>query len=447
MAQDKISTAREWLLARMESGSFGEGDRLPGARELASETGISLLTAQAAIKTLARDGVLELRARSGCYVKPGWRDVPLESRLYHFSPGLPWVPRFERLMARRLPSMKLSRSFRNGIFEVRTTLDLLSHRSDYMDVSRLFREAFPDSSVFYDRPFRGFRQDGRLLGVPFIFSPRVIVYNRKVFKSRGCPEPRPGWTWDGFIDTLRMLKAAGQPKDRIFSLTNVPHDWMNFVLIAGGSLFDPSASDPVRIDSDATRRGLRLYSQVQAELGNGLAWSADSHDGALFVNEGMAMAIMPREFRTWLGARSFEAWGAIELPSIPDGVRANVQGTDLLCVRRECKDHDLAIELMRFLLSEETQDFIGDEKYGIPIRKSSAMKSLDARSPRDKVFFDQIENMSADYNLDSPDLSAMISEGLSNIWRSGSDIDSTTAEIASAVRTYLKVKSYGKRGG
>jgi ABC-type glycerol-3-phosphate transport system substrate-binding protein len=443
MGRDKSSMAREWILDLLESGRFDVGDRLPGAREIAYETGMSLLTAQAAIKTLERDGVLELHPRTGAFVKADWRKVPLESRLFHFSPSLPWMPRFAKIIQRRMPAVKLAKAFECGIFEMRTTTDLLSHRVDYKDVSGFFKEAYPDQSPFYEKPFQGFRQDGRLLGVPFIFSPRAIVYNPAIFKGRGCPEPHSAWTWDEFIGSIRALKAAGQPKDEIFSLEFHAVEWMNFVLRTGGSLFDPSAADPVRIDSPETRKGLRLYKQIQMELGVDRSHGS-ANTGEAMINGKLAMTLIPRELRAYLKAASFDSWKAVPLPSVPGGMDANTQATDLLCVRRECKDSDLAVELIRFLLSEEVQDFIGAEKYGIPIRKSSALKSLDPDSPRDKVFFDQIDFMRVDYNLDSADILCMINEGIGSIWRDDADINATTSEIASALRTYLKIRKYGE---
>lgn len=443
MTQDKSSKAREWLLERLENGVFKEGERLPGAREIAADAGMSLLTAQAAIKTLERDGILEIRPRSGCYVKPDWRMMPLETRLYHFASYLPWMARFKELLESRLPGLKLAKGFKSGIFEIRTTIDILSRRSDYIDVAGLFREAFPDASLFYERPFRSFWQNGRLLGVPFIFSPRVMVFNPEIFRRLGCKPPRPGWTWDEFLACVRSLRAAGQPKELVCGFSFAIHDWMNFVLMAGGSLFDPSAPDPVKIDSPETRQGLRFYKLLQEELGVPCS-SVGLSRGDGFCDEGLAMLIMPREFRCWLKARSFESWDAVELPRLPGVPPANVQATDIVCVRRECKDRDLAVEIFKLLLSEETQDFIGAERYGIPIRISSAERSRDLQPAGDAAFFEQIGNMSADYNLDSPDLSAMVGEGLSAIWREGLDIEATTAEIASAVRTYMKVRSYGR---
>jgi len=102
------------------------------------------------------------------------------------------------------------------------------------------------------------------------------------------------------------------------------------------------------------------------------------------------------------------------------------------------------VALIRFALSKKVQDFIADERYGIPIRKSSAARSLEKGSSRDQVFFDEAARTSAEYHLDSPELSNMIADGIGAIWRQDADIDATTAELASAIRTYLKVKKYGE---
>jgi len=447
MSVDKASVARERILDLLDSGSFAAGDRLPGAREIAEDTGVSLLTAQAAIKTLERDGILELRPRSGAFVKEGWQEVAVESNFVHFDLELPWMGRFEALLKSRLPSVRLAKAFRKGVIEMRTTITLQSNRHDYIDMDGIFRDAWPDDSPFFSAPFKGFRQNGKLLGVPFIFSPRAIVYNPEVFKKRGCKEPQAGWTWDEFLGSIKALREAGHPKDRIFNLNSETTTWMSFVLLAGGSLFKPDDADPVKIDSPETRRGLRLYSEIQKELGLGSGSIVEGGAASLFIDESLAMTLMPREVRCWLSLAGFESWSAVPMPSLPgcSSSFSNTQATDLICVRRECRDKAFAAEFVRLALSEEFQDFIGGEKYGVPVRKSSAMKSLDRKRPGDKVFFEQIDAMSADYNFESPDIAAMLYEGIGAIWTQGAEIDATTAELASAIRTYLKVKSYAEK--
>ena len=51
------------------NGAYPFGTRLPSKRELARDCGISIVTAEHAYQLLADEGLCELRARSGCYVK------------------------------------------------------------------------------------------------------------------------------------------------------------------------------------------------------------------------------------------------------------------------------------------------------------------------------------------------------------------------------------------
>ena len=117
------------------------------------------------------------------------------------------------------------------------------------------------------------------------------------------------------------------------------------------------------------------------------------------------------------------------------------QSTDLLCIRKECVDRELAMKFLRFMLSEEVQNYIAAEKYGIPIRKSSAQKSIDISDPRDILFLTEMESMSAEYNLDSPELTRLIQGGIRRIINNGElPLKQSLEELAQAVRVFLIVK-------
>ena len=117
------------------------------------------------------------------------------------------------------------------------------------------------------------------------------------------------------------------------------------------------------------------------------------------------------------------------------------QATDLLCVRKECVNRELILDFLRFMLSEEVQDYIAAEKYGIPIRKSSAQKSIDISDPRDILFLTEMESMSAEYNLDSPELTRLIQGGIRRIINNGElPLKQSLEELAQAVRVFLIVK-------
>lgn len=56
------------LVARIRSGELAPGARVPSERELATEHGISRMTARAAVDLLARRGLVERKERSGVFV-------------------------------------------------------------------------------------------------------------------------------------------------------------------------------------------------------------------------------------------------------------------------------------------------------------------------------------------------------------------------------------------
>lgn len=53
---------------RIENGELPPSSQIPTERELASEYGVSLMTARAAVNTLAQRGLVERKARSGTFV-------------------------------------------------------------------------------------------------------------------------------------------------------------------------------------------------------------------------------------------------------------------------------------------------------------------------------------------------------------------------------------------
>ena len=118
------------------------------------------------------------------------------------------------------------------------------------------------------------------------------------------------------------------------------------------------------------------------------------------------------------------------------------QATDLICVRKVCVDRELILEFLRFMLSEEVQDYIAGEKYGIPIRKSSAQKSIDLSDPRAILFLREMNSMSAEYNLDSPELMDLIQDGVGRVINDDSlPLKESLEDLAHAVRLFLAIKN------
>ncbi|MFI8296893.1 GntR family transcriptional regulator [Streptomyces nigra] len=70
-SQPKLNAREIAARVRYEiaEGTFGPGDRLPGARAYAKKLGVALMTVQSAYAQLQEEGLVEGRTGSGTYVR------------------------------------------------------------------------------------------------------------------------------------------------------------------------------------------------------------------------------------------------------------------------------------------------------------------------------------------------------------------------------------------
>lgn len=439
--EDKALNVRNYILDRLESGELKPGAKLPGAREISGMLKISFMKVQQALEQLAHDGILETVPRRGTFVQSEWQDRILQSNFTTFKPhaGLPWLSGLEKIFSEKLPQLRVRNKFRKSVFELRTTVTVQSQSRDYMDLSPVFDKCYPDKSAFFTHPFKTFYSNGKLSGIPFIFSPRVMFYNPELLRKNGAALPKPGWTWEDFFSIIRTLRKK-LPHEKIFWWHSGAGLWINFIFRSGGCLMDPDAEDMVKIDHPRTQYALKLFSELKKELKYEKTENRDYIE--MFCRGELAFLIDPREIMPSVKRSKFSNWATVPLPFIEGGKDISAQATDLICIRNSCTDYQTAEDFVRLMLSEEVQDFIGAEAYGIPIRKSSAFKSIDIEDPRDALFLTEASKTSAQYNIDSPDLCEMINNGISQILDNGEDIKKGTTELADAVRKFLSVKKY-----
>ena len=438
--KDKISQVRDYLLDRIESGEYPAGSPIPSARKLGESIDASFAMILQAVNALAGAGILHCVSRQGSVVRPDWQERLMPNHFVLFNPSLPWIPGFRKLFEARLPDLRLCTEFQRGVFEIRTTIPLQMRRSEYLDLTPYLRELFPDRSLFFESPFRSFLEpDGSIRGVPFIFSPRVMFCNPRLLQKCGVEMPSEDWTFDDFLQILLRLNQK-IPKESLLNYSTGAFFWMNFVFRSGGMLIDPTSENPVRIDSPETVRGIvavrNLRRMLSMEKADSWDWKQE------FCGGRMPFVLAERELLCTLRAEGMSDWNVLPLPRIPGGASRMAQATDLICVRKECVDREQILEFLRFMLSEEVQDYIAEEKYGIPIRKSSAQKSIDLSDPRDILFLKEMTSMSAEYNLDSPELMELIQDGIGRIINDDSlPLKESLEDLAHAVRLFLEIKN------
>ena len=366
MKPDKLTIVRNKILDLLESGEVPACEKLPVTRDLAAATGISLLIVQSAVESLSNEGVLYKVPRHGVYVHPDWRDRVLQRNVFFFDPlyELPYREELIGRMRSEFPNLRVVTGFRRGIFELRTTGYLQSHHAEYADLTEIFRAVFPDDADFTGTPFEACRMNGRQIGLPLIFSPRVMFYNPKLLAAANVPEPVPGWSWEQFRTSLAAFRPLLPPEKRYYWKAE-PFLWMNYIRRAGGTLIDPSAADPVRIDTEETRRGLSAIRTLLRENDIPFVPQLPNY-WERFIGGELPFLMQPREFLPLLDRAGCRDWKTAPLPTFPGGIDTTVQATDIFCVRRECADMHTAAGLVRLLLGKSFQNYLAEIRIGMP---------------------------------------------------------------------------------
>lgn len=434
----KKNLIRNFILRQLETGALQAGDKLAGAREIARQTGKPLPAVQTEIEILSQEGVLETIPRRGSFVSMQWKSRILRRNLSLYRSGLTWFRDLCNLLDTQVPEIWASEKFAKSFFEIRTTHFVQSHHDEYMDLADIFSACFPDTGDLFPETFNAFRVGRKLVGIPIIYSPRVVFYNPRLLKRAGCRVPPANWTIDEFRHDIRQLCTI-LPKEDSFCWHPQQHLWFNFVLRSGGCLIDPAAEDCVKIDSPQTRAGLKLFRDLRYDMQLPYHHYPDDFEKN-FLAEKAGMLIQPREFLSELKQAGFDEWSTAPLPSIAGGTDLNVQATDILCVRRECVELPLVKRMIELLLSEEFQNCLIKRSYGLPIRRSLTGRCVDFSDGRDTLFLNEIPRMYSQYNLDSAELYNLVCDGIASLLTGDDDIDNGTAELAGMVRLFLKIR-------
>lgn len=170
----------------------------------------------------------------------------------------------------------------------------------------------------------------------------------------------------------------------------------------------------VKFDDPQTVEGLRRLKELKDVLdAPGSHCSHETIRGHFFEG-GVALFGGTREDADF---RSDVEWISVPLPMIPGGADRIRQASDLFCVRRQVNDFGQVREMLRLLLSPEIQERLGRLRYGIPIRRSAAIRSFNENDPRDAVFFSEMTRIVPDGSLAWPELHQLVNCCITRIWR------------------------------
>ena len=445
MLTQKTVGIRQHILDLLENGDLRAGEKIQPARDLAVNMGTSFLKTQQALESLVQDCILQTRNRQGTYVRQGWQDRILHDQIsiFNMAHRLPWVARLQDLVHDYLLELRFTHVFQRSDIEPKTTFSIQQNPDQYMDLSGILKDCYPEAStLFFDKPFAPFRSGNQLYAIPFTFSPRVIFFNADLFRQAGCPLPSGNWTWEDFLTAVRKLKVI-LPNDRILNYYKQAHVWINYIHRSGGNLLIHDPDERIVLDQSEVYRALSCFQELGLLLEEA-AYKTDEYHYD-FRRGKAAMILQGRQLMETLPPKSELNWQTVPMPIFPGGEDITTQATDAICVRKSCKDLGLARETIKLFLSEHIQDFMAEQRYSIPIRVSSASKTIDLRDPSDALFAAEMSKLGQIHLSTCPGLLDFILTGIEKILTRHEDLSTSLATLTQAANTFKDVHDFRRQ--
>ncbi|HNX76789.1 MAG TPA: extracellular solute-binding protein [Candidatus Rifleibacterium sp.] len=233
---------------------------------------------------------------------------------------------------------------------------------------------------------------GRIYGVPWLVSTRVLFYNRGLFKMAGLDPARPPQTWPELLDAARRMH---DPARGIFGFGMNAGEghvlykkFMPFVWGNGGEILDKNGQ--FVFDSPATRAALEFYLKLSQfsylEKQDLLDEAFKSGKIGLTVSGSWNFADFPKD------APALDFGVALLPKPAPDrGFSASFLGGQVLVLFKNCRNPALAVEFMRFLsLAENTMPITRKALVSFPAHRAAYRDPLFS-DPRLAVFVEQMK--------------------------------------------------------
>jgi multiple sugar transport system substrate-binding protein len=210
---------------------------------------------------------------------------------------------------------------------------------------------------------------GRVYGIPYVFSTPVLFYNANLFRDAGLNPDQPPRNWD------EVKRAALAIRDRtrrngVFPGIYSSFDWLaqSLVLSNGGRVLSPDRrrlmfGEPEPVEALNIMRDL-MTSGAHARLGE-----AEAMDAFGSGNLGMVLTTSARQHAFLSASRNRFELRAAAMPAFGDKpTRPTNSGSALFIMARDPLKQRAAWELMKHLTSREAYTVITSRIGYLPLR-------------------------------------------------------------------------------
>jgi ABC-type glycerol-3-phosphate transport system substrate-binding protein len=116
-----------------------------------------------------------------------------------------------------------------------------------------------DTKQFYKTGLDMWNWKGKQWGLPLAVGGEVVLFNKRLFDSKGIKYPDKNWNYDDFLDICRRLNDSAGDKFALMIGQNGLHYMMGtFVLNFGGKILNPAKDRALYGDDGNAIRGAEL---------------------------------------------------------------------------------------------------------------------------------------------------------------------------------------------
>ena len=240
--------------------------------------------------------------------------------------------------------------------------------TDYLANSQLIK-----TDDYYPQALAAFQWNGEQICMPQNISSPVIYYNKTLFDAAGLTYPTDAWTWDGFLETAKMMTqdSDNDGATDIYGfgidptlVRATPFVWMN-----GGELVDdPIAPTRLTFDTPESKEALQWFMALQLThqvTPNAVAEEAES-SLSRFINGRLAMFMDSRRAVPEFRAITAFDWDVAALPVGKS--QATILHADAFCLAAAGQQKEAAWTFLEFANAEAGQTILASTGRTVPSR-------------------------------------------------------------------------------
>lgn len=239
-----------------------------------------------------------------------------------------------------------------------------------------------DLDAYFPAVRRVFEKDGALYALPKDFTPLVMYYNKRLFDAAEVPYPAPGWTWQDYLATARLLTrdldGDGVIDQYGTTFTNQLYLWIPWVWMNGGDILNPTGTSTLGFfNAPKTEEALHFLIDLSAKhgvsppdvmVGNESSANVQGIRGLFY---GGRLATMPSGRWALIQMMPYIRSGEIDigvapLPTPVGGAHVTALYAAGWCVPRTTKHRAWALRLAAFLGGSDAARIRAQSPIGVP---------------------------------------------------------------------------------